>query len=100
MTRKYVPSSAFDIANTCTTFACCKNSDRRASSRNIATNRSFVVEVRQHALDRYRLLVALQRFADAAEHLGLTAAPEAFEHRVLGLHSAAIIACSLRRGVV
>ena len=38
-----MPSSAFEMSKTWTMFACCRNSDRRASSRNIATNCGFVV---------------------------------------------------------
>jgi hypothetical protein len=43
-------------------------------------------EVRQHALDRDDALEVPHRLGDAAEDLGLAAAAEPLEHRVLDLH--------------
>src|SRR5947209_850885 len=55
MTMKYV-SSECPMSNTCTMFACWSDSDRRASSRNIATNFLFLVR-----LGRIRLMAMFFR---------------------------------------
>ena len=43
MTRKYALSGVFEMSKTWTMLACWRNSDSRASSRNIETNFWFLV---------------------------------------------------------
>ena len=43
ITRKYALSGVFEMSKTWTMLACCRNSDSRASSRNMLTNFWFFV---------------------------------------------------------